>query len=371
MVSASVRADTALPPSALPATFSAYSYRNIEEIKRWFQLIAPKQMIITFWFIIAVIRMAYNCAGHQLRRPRGSSRCHNSKLNLKDHRNDPWSSREASTIPRRDFSSVLVGIVGMSTPNYILGTSSSQAASGTLASKLSQRDPAVLVNSMFNIPPQSQVYPDFMRGTWKVRCSYSGFLFPSKRISRERLIGNSQVPGFQKCSIVSLADVGKDSFQYTLSIDPASGAEDRIESLTTQINSNLGYDAVSAVKYDAKSNPNRISIDFEEYRTRNAERVELFANGRESEWIPETNTFVCGEYLRQVTFGTGSTVGVPRQVATNYAHFWTWKQNAENPTMITGNLLTAAYLDPQDNLFFDEPSRPVVVYSHVLEGVKA
>ena len=28
------------------------------------------------------------------------------------------------------------------------------------------------------------------------------------------------------------------------------------------------------------------------------------------------------------------------------------------------------YLDPQDPLFFDEPSKPVVVYSHVITGTK-
>mmetsp|Transcript_35841 Transcript_35841/g.86671 ORF Transcript_35841/g.86671 Transcript_35841/m.86671 type:complete len:328 (+) Transcript_35841:1807-2790(+) len=321
--------------------------------------------------IFSVFGMANHCVGHQLRHSRGLFRGYDCKRPTKNYGNDPCSSRQTNTIPRREFSSLLVATVGLSTPNYMPGTSSAQAATGNLASKLSQRDPAALVNSIFNIPPQSQVYPDFMHGTWKIRCSYSGYLFPSKKISRERLISNSQIPGFQKCSIVSLSDVGKDSFEYTLSIDPASGVEDRIESLTTQVNSNLGYTAVSGVKYNAKSNPNRISIDFAEYRTRNAERVELFANGRESEWIPETKTFVCSEYLRQVTFGTGSSVGVPRQAVTNYAHFWTWKQNAENPTLISGNLLTAAYLDPQDSLFFEEPSRPVAVYSHVLNGVKA
>ncbi|KAL3937729.1 MAG: hypothetical protein SGBAC_007223 [Bacillariaceae sp.] len=277
-------------------------------------------------------------------------------------------------LPRRAFSSLLVGTVGLwSTPN--LGGSSSstsstaQAATGSLAFKLSRRDPNVLVNSLFNIPPSTQLYPDFMKGNeWKITCKYGGYLFPSKAISRERLIANAQIPGFQKCSIAALSDVGTESFDYTLTISD-DGVEDRIQTYTTQINSNLGYKAVSNIKYSAKSNPNRISIEFDEYRTRNAERVELFCNGRESEYVQETNTFVCSEYIRQVTFGTGSNVGIPRQVATNYAHFWTWKQNLQDPSVISGNLLTAAYLDPQDSLFFDEPSKPVAVYSHVLKGV--
>ena len=54
--------------------------------------------------------------------------------------------------------------------------------------------------------------------------------------------------------------------------------------MNTQIDSNLGYSAVQKVLYDNKK-PNRISIDFVEYKTKNAERIELFVNGRESESI--------------------------------------------------------------------------------------
>jgi hypothetical protein len=285
------------------------------------------------------------------------------------------SNSRSSPTTRRGFctssaTSLLVGAAGLSSSNLLLPPDAATAATGSLATKLSKQDPAALVSSIFNIPPSTQVYPEFLRGTWQVTCRYGGYLFPSQKIPREQLTANAQIPGFQKCSIVALSDVGKESFDYTLSIDEATGVEDRATSLTTQINANLGYSAVSEILYNPKSNPNRLSIDFVEYRTRNAERIELFVNGRESEFVPETQVFVCSEYLRQVTFGTGSTVGVPRQAATNYAHFWTWKKNADDPSVVTGNLLTAAYLDPQDPLFFDEPSRPVAVYSHVLKGVK-
>jgi hypothetical protein len=281
----------------------------------------------------------------------------------------------SSSTTRRGFctssaTSVLVGAAGLSSSNLLLPPNAATAAYGSLATKLSKKDPSALVSSIFNVPPSMQVYPEFLRGTWQVTCKYGGYLFPSKKIPRERLTANAQIPGFQKCSIAALSDIGKESFDYTLSIDEATGVEDRTTSLTTQINANLGYSAVSEILYNPKSNANRLSIDFVEYRTRNAERIELFVNGRESEYVPETQVFVCSEYLRQVTFGTGSTQGVPRQAATNYAHFWTWKKNADDPSVVTGNLLTAAYLDPQDPLFFDEPSRPVAVYSHVLKAVK-
>ena len=58
------------------------------------------------------------------------------------------------------------------------------AISEGLASKLSKRDPAVLKNSVFNIPPGPQVYPDFMRGKFDVTMKFRGFIFPSTTIPK-------------------------------------------------------------------------------------------------------------------------------------------------------------------------------------------
>jgi len=234
-----------------------------------------------------------------------------------------------------------------------------------LASKLQKRDPALLKNSVFNAPPSAQVYPDFMEGTWKVTSKFNGYIFPSTKIDKTRLLQDFEVPGFQKCSIAAICDIGKEVAEYEMKID-SKGYEDRQSTLTSQVNAFLGYPAVATVIYDPSRNPNRISIDFIEYKTRNAERIELFCNARESETIKEEQVFVCSEYIRQVTFGGSADVGVARQVVGNYAHFWTWKKTAQDNDKLTGNVLTAAYLDPQDSLFFDEPSKPVAIYSHVL-----
>jgi hypothetical protein len=288
-------------------------------------------------------------------------------------------------ISRREFSSA--GILGSTvfiTP-FVVSTPPARAASLGLAQKLSLRDPLALSNSVFNIPPSTQVYPQFMRGSWNVTLQYSGYIFPSQKIPRSRLTTNAQIPGFQKCSIAALSDVGKEVVHYTLNIDETSGLEDRKTTLTTSINDHLGYSAVQEVLYNSKTNPNRLSLVFFGYKTTNAERIELFCNGRESELIKTqtqlddnvSNTekrgdiFVCSEYLRQVTFSGGSQVGIPRQVGTNYAHFWTWKEVPESDNkMMTGNLLTACYLDPQDAMFFEEPSKPVAVFSHVIKAEK-
>lgn len=287
----------------------------------------------------------------------------------------------SSSMSRRDFSRSAEILTTLVAPSLLFPVETS-AATGSLAERLSKRDPAALTNSVFNLPPPAQIYPPFMRGSWDVTLKYGGYLFPSQKISRDKLTADFQIPGFQKCSIAALSDVGKDVVRYTLSIDEESGMEDRITTLTSSINDHLGYSAVQEVLYNPRVNPNRLSIIFEKYRTTNAERIELFCNGRESELIRrddiQSNIFVCSEYVRQVTFGTGSDVGIPRQVGTNYAHFWTWKQpmdtgdvsagtsTTSTASTLTGNLLTAAYLDPQDSLFFEEPSKPVAVYSHVI-----
>jgi len=290
-----------------------------------------------------------------------------------------------SGISRREFTSTgFLAPTVLITP-FVLESNipPARAASLGLAQKLSLRDPSALSNSVFNIPPSTQVYPQFMRGSWNVTLQYGGYIFPSQKISRSRLTTNAQIPGFQKCSIAALSDVGKEVVHYTLNIDETNGLEDRDTTLTTSINDHLGYPAIQEVLYNPKANSNRLSLVFKGYKTINAERIELFCNARESELIkPQTqqddndsnaqkkgNIFVCSEYIRQVTFSGGSQVGVPRQVGTNYAHFWTWKEipGSDNKVM-TGNLLTACYLDPQDAMFFEEPSKPVAVFSHVIKA---
>lgn len=277
----------------------------------------------------------------------------------------------------------------------------------SLAARLAARDPSQLTNRVFNLAtPAVQVYPEWLRGDWIVTSTFAGFVFPSTRIPKDRLTAANNaanIPGFQKCSIIAAhtADIGGPSVRRPWSVDVATGWEDRAFNLQQSASASLGYPAVRTVTYNPRRNPNRISMDFTDYRTVNAERIELFCNARESSNAIATSTniqngttdappptFVCAEYLRQVTFGTGSTVGVPRQAVTNYANFWTYQPNtvvcdttdkkdektsSRSSSIInqwTGNVLTAAYLDPQDPMYFDEPSQPVVVYSHSLSATR-
>jgi len=284
------------------------------------------------------------------------------------------------------FGAVFPSAATCAEPSIMTKGNTNNPSNTGLASKLAKRDPALLRNSVFNVPPAAQVYPSFMRGSWDVSCQFNGYIFPSDKIPKSKLMGDFSVPGFQKCSIASIADIGKEgAVQYKMNIDVNTGLHDRSNGdLASQIDAYLGYKAVANVIHDPKTNPNRLSIVFVEYKTRNAERIELFCNARESELYEQeqqqqvdaadgnssttTPVFVCSEYIRQVTFGGGPDVGVARQVVGNYAHFTTWKKVDEN--RLKGNILTAAYLDPQDSLFFDEPSKPVAIYSHVLTATR-
>lgn len=259
-------------------------------------------------------------------------------------------------------------VLSAGTCALLFPSAASSAEQLGLAARLAKKDPALLDNHLFNLsPPIEQIYPHWLRGDFTVSSNFAGFLFPSK-IPKDRLLQNTVVPGFQKCSIATTADVGKEGVSYQWKVDEPSGMEDKPYNIASQINSYLGYRAVKEVLYKP-SNPNRISVDFVDYRTVNAERIELFCNARESESYTRNDTpiFVCSEYYRQVTFGTGSTVGVPRQVSSNYANFWTFVQTA---TGFNGNLLTTAYLDPQDPMYFEESKLPVAVYSHSLMATR-
>jgi len=295
--------------------------------------------------------------------------------------------RSAAAVAASSSSTTMTTIAASPRPASAAAASSSAttATVGGLASRLAKRDPSQLKNSVFNVPPGPAVYPPFVRGTWDVTMKFRGFVFPSSSITKERLVSDYDVPGFQKLSMAMVGDVGRESASYVMIVDPNTGLEDRRTSLSTSINSHLGYEAVRDVVYDPRENPNRVSIDFVPNRTRNANRIELFCNARESELVTTATTtassgddednipssiFFCSEHVRQVTFGLSREYGVARQVSGNYAHYWTWREGRPGTTKMTGNLLTAAYLDAQDPLFFDEPSRPVVVYSHDLVATR-
>jgi hypothetical protein len=121
-------------------------------------------------------------------------------------------------------------------------TEASPSRSG-LASPLAQRDASALTNriSSFPLPPAAQVHPAFLRGTWDVENKFAGYLFPSQSIPKETLVRDANIPGFQKCSVAAIADIGNETgVRYTVRIDPDTGLEDRAFNLQSSIDAYLG-----------------------------------------------------------------------------------------------------------------------------------
>ena len=82
--------------------------------------------------------------------------------------------------------------------------------------------------------------------------------------------------------------------------------------------------AVEDVEYDPMTDPNRTTVRLVPGASVNAERIELFANARESELRPSDGTFFCSEATRQVTLGYGREYGQARVINTDYMHVWSF-----------------------------------------------
>lgn len=250
----------------------------------------------------------------------------------------------------------------------------STKAADSLRDRMAKRDAKALTKPLFSAQPELQVLPSWFLGSWDTTVTFNGFEFPPiEGLSKESLVKDVGLAGFQKLSIAMLVDVGKQSTTYETRFGPApvvgvfpakSGAiDDRAFNLKSSIEATLARPGcVPRVDYDSRANPNRCSVTFAEGATRNAERIELFTNNRESEVIDE-RTFVASELFRQVTFSASQTAGVAREAITEYQYFWTHRCSEDGNT-IRSNLLTAAYFEPQDPHFFKAVNTPAAVYSH-------
>jgi len=104
----------------------------------------------------------------------------------KQHQSINNINNSPQTYTRRDIVDQIkrASIATATAISSSIPSTSHAAISEGLASKLSKRDPAALKNSVFNIPPGPQVYPDFMRGNFDVTMKFRGFIFPSTTIPK-------------------------------------------------------------------------------------------------------------------------------------------------------------------------------------------
>lgn len=255
---------------------------------------------------------------------------------------------------------LLLALVAASRRSLLL----SGAGGSSLRDLLGARDAALLQKPVLNIPPGPIDYPDWLEGTWKVSSQFKGYQFATDKVSKERIVANLDIPGFQKLSIAQFADVGSEvSYERRYGGDGGGGVrEDRAFNLNATIGAHMRDPSI--VTKLTFSDKNRATIELKK-GGRNGERIELFTNSRRSQNVDE-NLFLCSESIRQVTLGspTFSNPNVPRIIIGEYQHFWTYSRRDD---ALSANVLTAAYVEPQDPMFQETFNDPVIVYSHNLQ----
>ena len=122
------------------------------------------------------------------------------------------------------------------------------AATASLSERLGSRDAKNLAKPIFNVAPPEARFPAWLDGDWQAALSFDGYELPVKDlVSRDSLFAEATVPGFQKCSIAFIPDVGKEGVRFPMRwAKDASGAvrEDRVANLRAAIRGGLGYDAI-------------------------------------------------------------------------------------------------------------------------------
>ena len=90
------------------------------------------------------------------------------------------------------------------------------AAELGLRDTLAARDANLLRKPFIAVPPGPTAYPAWLDSTWRCDAAFAGFELPSKKISKQRVIANTDLPGFTKLSVARFGDVGRESTRYEM-----------------------------------------------------------------------------------------------------------------------------------------------------------
>ena len=241
------------------------------------------------------------------------------------------------------------------------------AAAESLRDALAARDANRLTKPFYSIPPGPTTFPDWLEGRWRCSATFQGFQFPSEKISKQRVVAETDLPGFTKLSIARFGDVGMEKTDFELNFVKRGGnvIEDYGNNVANALAAHVDKsvpDLVKNVAWDA-ANRNRMTMSLAE-GGRNGERIEIFVNSRRSEAL-EGDIFLNSESIRQMTLGppTLQNPTTPRVVIGEYQHFWTWRKDGDGARC---NVLTAVYAVPGGFGFEEAFDKPLVMYSHNL-----
>ena len=239
------------------------------------------------------------------------------------------------------------------------------SAAESLRDALAARDANRLTKPFYSIPPGPTTFPDWLEGRWRCSATFQGFQFPNEKISKQRVVAETDLPGFTKLSIARFGDVGREKTDFELNFVKRGGnvIEDYGNNVANALAAHVDKSVPELVKnvaWDA-ANPNRMTMSLVE-GGRNGERIEIFVNSRRSEAL-EGDVFLNSESVRQMTLGppTLQNPTTPRVVIGEYQHFWTWRKDGDGARC---NVLTAVYAVPGGFGFEEAFDKPLVMYSH-------
>ena len=213
-------------------------------------------------------------------------------------------------------------------------------------------------------------YPDWLEGTWDVTAEFAGFSAPLGN----RFISPA-VPGLRKCSILRIADVGASPVRYRAryvrSAAEGGVVADRVFNAASAVGAFLGRPgAVQRVQYDPAANPTRYSVVYTTPRratdydqTPDLWKAELFLNNRSAATRPLPDgreAFLFAEAERQVLQAARQGGVYDFVLAARLEPVDAGK------TQIEGFQRVAAFLQPQDALYFEAGGRAVAVYDYRL-----
>lgn len=210
---------------------------------------------------------------------------------------------------------------------------------------------------------RAMLLPAWMEGTWQVRSTFvkAGFPLGPRFVTKT-------LPGITKCSaLAALPDVGASGVEYLQRFvkgGGGSGADgviaDRTFNIRSSVNAFLGYESVRRIDFEQRD-PMRLAVVWATPRRDASEqsedlrKAELFINNRRMEGM-EGGGAALMERFRQVTQAV-------RQGSVG--DYMSLSLIAPQPS---GQLLVrqrvAAYLEPQDALYFDAQGRAAALYDY-------
>ncbi len=165
------------------------------------------------------------------------------------HNSQKLESMAAVSIRRRRLLMWAAALVAVATDVLFPAYSAAEGLLGRLQARDWKKLSKPLMPSVVALPLQDQTFPEWMLGTWKVSTTFAGFELPVKKLSKETLMADKSIPGFQKLSVAQIPDVGaKGRFLLRfIRRDDGKIVEDKAYNMASMIDNGLGVRAVKQV----------------------------------------------------------------------------------------------------------------------------